>query len=722
MTTGWLFDSYPVGNVMISWIKSEISITRMEESWTPSIYVACDDKSELEKLSHHKRILSYIKDAQQVEKFEKVTDQNKSTVLQLQLKDSNSILQLAKTIETLDKFRRYRLYNVDVSPAQSYFYCHDIFPFGKFTRRDTWVSNDDIESTDYDIPDLKMVHVSVNPKKQSKIAKFTDKIDSISVDDIIIQSNDESSTILEFVKTIQDLDPDFIITDNGDSFDFPYLMHRAQEHRLLGKLVLGREKVPLQRPRQAGTSYFSYGRIYYKPSAVKLLGRIHIDTSSCFIWNIKDDLHGLYEIARICRMPMQTASRASIGKCMSSLQFYNATKRGLLIPWKPTMAEAFKPRSELLIGDRGGLIFEPEIGVFENVAELDFASLYGSIMEKKNISAETILCECCPDSENRVPELNYNICKRIGIVPQSLQILLKKRRLYTELLAKSQNVKMYDARKSALKWILVTSFGYLGFNNAKFGRIDAHMAVCAFARQLLLQAVRISERHGFRVLHGIVDSLWLYKKGTTRKECDNLRKIIEHETGFSLSLDIYKWIAFMSSKNDKMVPVANRYFGAFESGKLKVRGIELRRHDTPLFFKNLQDEILHEFATANNVSEVRDMLPKVVKIYKKYLEVLKNRKVPPYELAFTTRISKRGKEYKVNTIQTDTISQLEQEGLETDAGQKIEYVITDYARRTKRATPLAMASRSDYDVKKYAELLALCCKTITEPFGDVDLD
>ena len=135
-----------------------------------------------------------------------------------------------------------------------------------------------------------MVHVSVNPKKQSKIAKFTDKIDSISVDDIIIQSNDESSTILEFVKTIQDLDPDFIITDNGDSFDFPYLMHRAQEHRLLGKLVLGREKVPLQRPRQAGTSYFSYGRIYYKPSAVKLLGRIHIDTSSCFIWNSKDRL------------------------------------------------------------------------------------------------------------------------------------------------------------------------------------------------------------------------------------------------------------------------------------------------------------------------------------------------------------------------------------------------------------------------------------------------
>ena len=63
-----------------------------------------------------------------------------------------------------------------------------------------------------------------------------------------------------------------------------------------------------------------------------------------------------------------------------------------------------------------------------------------------------------------------------------------------------------------LKWVLVTSFGYLGFNNAKFGRIDAHIAVCAFDRQVLLQAAKIAERLGFRVLHGIVDSIWIKKE------------------------------------------------------------------------------------------------------------------------------------------------------------------------------------------------------------------
>lgn len=716
MTSGFLFDSYPVGSTMVSWIKNEDTITRIEESWTPSIYVACDDKSELEKLSCNKRILPYIISAQQVKRFEKVTDQEKSTVLQLQLKDSNSILQLAKTIESLDTSRKFRLYNVDVSPAQSYFYEHDIFPFGNFTKSRHWISNDNIKSTDYDIPDLKIAHVSVDPKKQNKLARFTDKIDSITVDGITIQSNDESETMLQFARTIQDQDPDFIITKNGDTFDFPYLIHRAHEHHLSSKLILGREKVPLQRPRQAGTSYFSYGRMYFKSSAIKLLGRIHVDNSSCFIWNGEDDLQGLYELARVCRMPMQAACRASIGRCMSSIQFYNATKRGLLIPWKPVMAEAFKPRSELLIGDRGGLIFEPEVGVYENVAELDFASLYGTIMEKKNISAETILCTCCPDSENRVPELNYNICRRTGIVPQSLQILLEKRKMYSELLKKFPDNKIYDARKSALKWILVTSFGYLGFNNAKFGRIDAHMAVCAFARQILLQAVRIAESHGFQVLHGIVDSLWLYKKAATRAECENIKHDIEKKTGFDMSLDIYKWLVFLPSKEDEMVPVANRYFGAFESGKLKIRGIEARRHDTPQFFKRCQMEILDLIATANSISEVQSLMPLALEIYEKYCRMLEDKAVRIEDLSFTTRASKNVEDYKTNSVQKDAMVQLKEEGESIRAGQKIQYVITDYSRKTKRSTPLRMAGNK-YDVKRYTKLLAECCTTVTKPFG-----
>ena len=100
---------------------------------------------------------------------------------------------------------------------------------------------------------------------------------------------------------------------------------------------------------------------------------------------------------------------------------------------------------------------------------------------------------------------------------------MEKRAKYKELLKNystsiidPQSREIYDARQNSLKWILVTSFGYLGFNNAKFGRIDAHIAVCAFDRQILLQAVKIAERHGFRVLDGIVDSIWVKRKRNTK--------------------------------------------------------------------------------------------------------------------------------------------------------------------------------------------------------------
>ena len=198
----------------------------------------------------------------------------------------------------------------------------------------------------------------------------------------------------------------------------------------------------------------------------------------------------------------------------------------LLVPWKPAVSEIFKTRNNLFVGDRGGLILEPRVGIYENVGEIDFESLFGNIMLKKNISSETINCKCCRDSDTLVPELRYRICnRRRGIVPQSLKLLINKRQQYSKLVKATTNkskLENLQQRRSALKWILVTSFGYLGFNNAKFGRIDAHMSVCAFARKLLLDAIHVAEEEGFVVLHGIVDSIWVQKKGQQKKTMRHL--------------------------------------------------------------------------------------------------------------------------------------------------------------------------------------------------------
>ena len=800
---GWLFDAYPLDDKMIFWVKQENGKTiRLEDdSWSHSIYIAADyyyDKPDLLKSLLVKEnqedddISCLIKDYEFVSRYGKITDSTESEVLKIRLSDLTKALTLAKKIEKLDKFGRLRLYNVDLLPAQSYFYEHDIFPLvfcdvyynssNAGCSKLSWNNkeqDDDVWSVDYQVPDFKTIHLNLNLKKNGKIPRYTDKIQSISIKQnnsevFEIQSESEAEIICGLVKEVADIDPDFIFTDDGDSFTFPYLAYRAKENGIKKEgLVLSREQIPIKRPsKEGGISYFSYGRVYFRPTTAKLYGRIHLDKSNSFVWN-ESGLQGLYEIARICRMPLHTASRASIGKCLSSLQFYYATKKGILIPWKPTVAEHFKTLEQLLTADRGGFIFEPEIiagaGVHENVAEFDFVSLYPNIMLQKNLSAETILCDCCscrssPNSSSnklRVPELDYHVCqKRTGIVPTSLDIVLQKRAKYKQLLLSKTPTTIpeeletvYNSRQNSLKWILVTSFGYLGFNNAKFGRIDAHIAICAFARKILLQAAKIAERYGFTVLHGIVDSLWIKKKDNENtsslkqkeegKDDDYLalKELIEKETGFTVSFEgVYKWIAFTHSKTNNLLPVPNRYFGVFgddndkeEDGtSLKIRGLEARRHDTPLLFSKCQNEILKIMATGNNINEVKILMPKVTDTFQKYCQLLKEGKVPLEELVFTKRLSKNSNEYLTrNTIENDALAQLAMEGKHLKAGQILKYIITDFYYNSKkysknndkrRTIPIELINEKTttntiYDVKRYTELLAETCNSVTEPFG-----
>ena len=729
--SGWLFDVYPLKDKMIFWVKTTNGkAIRLEDNWSHSIYVAADNKQNLDSLAQNPGVHYYVKNAKFVSRYEKITDSEKSQVSKLTLLDSSKAVKLARLIESID-YRKYRLYNVDVLPAQSYFYEHDIFTLAHCkvstgNGRISWQLDDDVYNTDYEMPDFKTIEIEVKVNKQGKLPQFTDKIGSfvIRLDKQVIEleGKSEIELLVNIENEIAKIDPDFIFTKDGDAFLCPYLVARAEHNET--SIMLSREKIPLAKPNKPGMSFFSYGRIHFKPTAMKLYGRVHIDAYNSFILD-HSALPGLYEIARVCRMPLHTAARASIGKCMSSLQFHHATKSDLLIPYKPRLAEAFKTYGELLIADRGGMIFEPEIGVHEKVAEFDFASLYPNIMRHKNISAETVSCDCCPDSKNRVPELDYNICeKRKGIVPRTLKILLDKRAKYKILKATATDAKkreIYDARQTALKWVLVTSFGYLGFNNAKFGRIDAHIAVCAFDRKILIQATRTAESLGFRVLHGIVDSLWVQKRNATPDDYAKLKKAIEQETGFEISFEgVYKWVAFVHAKDYKKVPVPNRYFGVFEDGKIKDRGIETRRHDTPALFSQFQREILEIMAQGNTVNEVKALIPKVKDLFVQYREKLEQSKVPLSELVFTKMLSKDSDAYSVNTVETGALSQLVDEGASMKAGEIMQYAIIDYYRKNakKRSVPVELINeKTTYDANRYIELLAQTANSVTEPFG-----
>jgi len=736
---------------MIFWIRlknfpdNKKRYIRIEEKWQNYFYVASDNISKLEQLVQNDNILSSISSYEFVKRYETIIDTKKSIVLKLSMYGKN--LKFANTIEKMNGYQNCRLYNVDLIPEQKYFFDHDIFPLGLFEVTDDnsvlhWeAKNDGIWSTDYHIPYFKKIHIKLNFPK-GKIIKLEDELNSISIvqyndtnsidnknkiDIVDLSDKSEKKLLKELLRIVQDIDPDFIFTEDGDSFTFPYLTHRAEINKI--DLCLGRDNnMYLTKPERKGNSFFSYGRTYFRPSTIKLFGRIHIDKSNTFTIRTGSDLEGLFEISRLCRIPLHEASRASIGRCLTSLHLYNATKKGLLIPWKPILFEHPKNMLELFLADRGGLILEPEIGLHEKIAEFDFVSLYPSIMLKRNVSAETILCDCCFDNPKfRVPELNYHICNKKGLIPLSLEIVLDKRLRYKNLKNKTSDPilkDIYDKRQSALKWILVTSFGYLGFSNAKFGRIDAHIAVCAFARNILSQTMHIAEDMNFDVLHGIVDSIWVKKRDdAANNDYTNLKETIKKETGFDVSFEgVYKWIAFLPSEINSHIPVLNRYFGVFEDGTIKTRGIEGRRHDTPDFLVQCQNEILEILAQGNSIQDIKqNKLSLIIKKIKDNLSLLKYRKVEPESLVFTKLLSKDYNQYhNRNTLENSAIKQLELNGEYLKAGQILQYVIMENSGPIlKRVLPIQLLNNKNYyyDIKRYSELLINTCNNIIKPFG-----
>jgi DNA polymerase I len=462
---GWILDLYQKSGQMIIWLKTQDgTCIRLVDRWTPKIHVG-GDFGDLLNLACQ----PYMKRCRFAEKFEKAGDQSRSRVLEVGVKTEKEASRLADTIQRYGGYSKFRLYDVDVPFTQMYLYEKDLFPLA-YVEADSrkegiqWTVNDSRETTGYEVPRLNKIRLQVETTKSKRVRGFDDELDSITLlhDDgeTVIDFGDESYKLLKMVDAFQQLDPDIVITDGGDSFTFPYLAHRAQQNGILDRLILDRERTPLRVHESQGHSYFSYGKILYRQTAARLLGRIHIDEANAFFVN-DCGLEGLFEVARTCVIPIQRTSRTTIGTSMTSLQLYHAVKAGVLIPWNKNNPEEFKDGNELVVADRGGFVFEPKVGIHDDVGELDFTSLYPTIMLNHNLSGETVRCKCCPDSVDKVPELGFNICEKwVGIVPRSLDILLRKRALYKRYTkeAKDPPTRLrYDQRQAALKWILVCS-------------------------------------------------------------------------------------------------------------------------------------------------------------------------------------------------------------------------------------------------------------------------
>jgi DNA polymerase-2 len=764
---GWLFDLYPLESSMILWIKGEDgSLRRLEDPFRPRFY-ARGSQEDLLSLFHSLEKEGRTTGYQWTQKREFWSGDEVET-MEIELGNPEHYAQISKILPRWED--RVTFYNCDIPTAQAYLYEKRLFPTGSCIAeaegsRVFEIHPDPSESIwmdDGGLPDLRVMELRT--LNQSCISMARGRYGS----GLILECEGyrwemEHVDPGEIEKFIKQFDPDVILSDDGDACLLPFLF--SLERKLKISIPWDREPYRVERGANVrGHSYFSYGRIYYKAPGHLFLGRWHIDRRNSFIYG-ESGIEGVIELARLAKIPIQRMARTSPGTAITSMQLDRAFQEGILIPWRKGEPERFKTAWDLLVADKGGLVFQPKLGIFEDVAEIDFASMYPTIMAIHNISPETVFCRCCEN--HKVPEAGYTLCeKREGIVPKTLRPILKRRAWLKKMAkgtesrrqeaegretnktecgmrsaecgvkekdtekSKKENVEdrkdrraghsacleggkdkrvIYDRKQTALKWMLVTCFGYLGYRNARFGRIEAHEAVTAFGREKLLQAKELCEEEGFELLHAITDSLWIRKKNLMEEEVLKLCGKISQATGITMSLEgIYRWMTFLPSKGNPESPVANRYFGLFESGKMKARGLAFRRGDMPPFIQDAQIRMLEILAEAKNKDDYQSKVPKILELLLEYSLKLKEGQVKAEELTIGKRISQEPNAYKVDSLTALAAQQLEDFGIPIHPGEKVRYMIKDAEAKDKaervRSFPL-VGPDDTYDVKKYLELL-----------------
>ena len=748
---GWLFDLYPIESSMILWIKDGKGLLhRFEDPFRPRFYARGKrtDLLDLFRLFQKDRWATGCRWTRRKEFW----SGEEIEVMEMEVRDADHYVQLPSILAPWEE--RIVFYNCDIPLSQAYLYEKGLFPTGRCTgecegNRIFEIRPDPAESVwmdEGDLPDLRVMELRADGDSV-RLSPGRRGWDSLIMECEGCRLEMESVDVGEIARFFKRFDPDVILSDDGDASLLPLLF--SEERRWKTSIPWDREPYPAKRQAHPkGYSYFSYGRTYYKAPAHLLLGRWHLDRRNSFLYG-ESGMEGVLELARMAKVPVQRMARTSPGTAITSMQLDRAFQEGILIPWRKGEPERFKTAWDLLVADKGGLVFQPRLGIFEDVAEIDFTSMYPTMMAIHNLSPETVLCGCCEN--RRVPEVGYSVCeKREGIVPRTLKPILA-RRIWLKKMAKGGDPKSegrgqkaevseisgirqptsskgegekresYNRKQIALKWMLVTSFGYLGYRNARFGRIEAHEAVTAFGREKLLTAKELCEEMGFELLHALTDSLWIRKKGLNEEEVLKLCQKISEVTGVNMGLEgIYRWMAFLPSKRNSKSPVANRYFGIFKNGKIKARGLSFRRSDTPPLIQEAQLQMVEALAEAKDAEEYRSKIPKVLDLLLEYHLLLKDGRAHQEELVIGKTISREPNDYKVDSLTALAAQQLEDSGIPIHPGERVRYMIKDSQSKVKdeRVRPFPLVGPDDtYDAGEYQKMLLKAAEELLIHFG-----
>ena len=615
-------------------------------------------------------------------------------VLRVDAAGPDAVRSVAKRVRQFDRPDAFTCYNVDLTRQ---------FRFSLETGTHA--------SPDRSVRDLRSLALDVPSHLSGE-----DALSKLTVDGDEVGSDPET-VARSVARTVADRDPDVLILSTADIV--PLLFDAAE----LGDEAFALGRRPGYTQLAGESTYTSYGRVGHSPARYTVPGRVILDESNSFFLH-ESGLEGCLDLVARSGLPLEELGWASIGRVLTAIQIREARSRDVLVPWRAWRPELFKRASTLDDADRGGTTFAPDVGVHEAVHELDFASLYPNVIRTRNVSPETVRCGCCESDD--VPGLGYSICDDDGYLPEVLGPLIDARREIKAQIAAADDVGDADERErlesasSAIKWILVSCFGYQGFSNAKFGRIECHEAINAFAREILLDAKAALEDAGWRVVHGIVDSIWVTPaEGREQEEIETVAARVSERVGIELEHECeFEWVAFCPTRNSESGALT-RYFGKRRGETLptdglgdavKTRGIEGRQRSTPEWVTDVQNEAIRAFDRTRSPERVCDVL-------RRRLAELRDGAVDPDRLVIDNRVSKDVEGYTQETLTVAALKRMRRNDAGLSPGQTVRYVVADASGRGASRVRLAFEETARYDADWYETQAVRAVESVLSPVG-----
>ena len=137
------------------------------------------------------------------------------------------------------------------------------------------------------------------------------------------------------------------------------------------------------------------------------------------------------------------------------------------------------------------------------------------------------------------------------------------------------------------------------------GNVFAYREVNRIGRETVVAAMNVTLREGFEVTYLDTDSVFVKRQNANLDGFLRLGGKIENETRFEISLaHHYRYLILLAQEADPEIEAARRFYGRLADGRLYYRGIELRRHDYPVFMKRFQQNLFEILLGAETAQEV----------------------------------------------------------------------------------------------------------------------